>query len=177
MKKLIWVDAETTGLDVDKDHLLEIAVVITDYDLNILDAQSITIYQSERILNDMNDWCKEHHTKSELIKNVRDSTQTLPEVEEHLVNFIGMYQKGDKSPMCGNNVSFDRGFIHKFMPNLEKQFHYRNIDVSTVKELVKCWEPGVAEGLTKTYAHRALGDILESIRELKYYRAQVFCTE
>lgn len=170
-KNLVWLDMEMTGLNPDTDRIIEIAMIITDSDLNIL-AQSevLVIHQPDSIINHMDKWNTSTHTRTGLINKVRASTLTEAEAEEKLLAFISEWVPEKASPMCGNSIHQDRRFMVRYMPKLEAYFHYRNLDVSTLKELAKRWNPPVAKGISKKGAHQALDDIKESIEEMAYYR-------
>lgn len=160
-----------TGLNPKTDVILEIAAVITDDNLNFVgDGVSLIIHQPEEALAGMDDWNVKHHTESGLIERVQQSEVTLEEAEAVTYDFVTSYTQPCKSPLCGNSISQDRTFLRRYMPTLEAHFHYRNIDVSTVKELAKRWAPDVKRKFKKANKHRALDDIKESIRELGYYR-------
>ena len=160
-----------TGLDVENDVILEIATVITDNDLNIVDeTDSIVIRQPESVLESMNDWSKEHHATSGLIERVRQSEISLEEAEATTFDFVRRNVEIHASPLCGNSIWQDRRFLARYMPTLEHYLHYRVIDVSTVKELARRWAPELLDSLTKKAQHRALDDIRESIAELRLYR-------
>ncbi|AGS06987.1 oligoribonuclease [Candidatus Profftella armatura] len=168
---LIWVDMEMTGLHPNKDRIIEIAVLVTDSQLNILaQAPVYVIHQSESIMNNMDNWNKGIHKRSGLIERVKKSTITESEAEFELINFLKKYVPYGKSPMSGNTICQDRRFMAHNMPKLESFFHYRNLDVSTLKELCIRWKPELVSGFKKKQAHTALTDILESVEELKYYR-------
>lgn len=174
-QNLIWLDMEMTGLDPEFDRVLEIATVITDKDLNILEqGPVIAVWQPDSILNNMDNWNTEHHTQSGLIKRVQNEGVLDAEAEEQTLEFLKKWVPARKSPMCGNTVSQDRRFLARYMPALEHYFHYRHIDVSTVKELAARWVPGLPDGFSKAGKHLALDDILESIEEMKYYRQHFF---
>ncbi|MBT1443851.1 oligoribonuclease [Shewanella sp. JM162201] len=174
-KNLIWIDLEMTGLEPEVDRVLEIATLVTDQDLNIL-AQGpvIAIHQSDEVLAAMDDWNQQHHGASGLIERVRGSTHTEADAIAQTIAFLSNHVPKGVSPMCGNSVGQDRRFLNKYMRELEDFFHYRNIDVSTIKELVKRWDPEVMKGFKKQGTHQALLDIQESIAELKFYREKVF---
>ncbi|MQR01583.1 oligoribonuclease [Glaciimonas soli] len=168
---LIWVDMEMTGLDPDAERIIEVAVVVTDPQLNILaEGPVFAIHQSDELLDGMDAWNKGTHGRSGLIERVKTSTVTEAQAEEELIAFLRKYVPKGKSPMCGNTICQDRRFMARGMPKLEAFFHYRNLDVSTLKELCRRWKPELASGFKKHQKHTALADILESIEELKYYR-------
>lgn len=168
---LVWVDMEMSGLDVEKDKILEIAVVVTDHLLNILDKGPVlVIHQEDKILDSMDTWNTSTHGKSGLIEKVKNSKMNESMVSNQVIDFLKKYVGKGKSPMCGNSICQDRRFMAKHMPELESYFHYRNLDVSVFKELAKRWRPNLVEGFKKNGKHEALADILESIDELKYYR-------
>ena len=166
-----WLDMEMTGLSPETDRIIEVAVIITDSDLNVL-AQSpvYAVHQSDEVLDAMDEWCTATHGRTGLTQRVRESQYTEAEVEQNLLDFIAAWIPAQASPMCGNSVHQDRRFMQKYMPRLEAYFHYRNLDVSTLKELAKRWNPAVAKGVVKRGSHKALDDILESIEEMRYYR-------
>lgn len=168
---LIWIDLEMTGLEPQQDQIIEIATVVTDSNLIIL-AQGpvIAIHQPESVMDEMDDWNTRHHRNSGLSERVLKSVHSVRDAELETLDFLGSYVAADKSPMCGNSICQDRRFMARLMPELEAFFHYRNLDVSTLKELAARWKPEIANGFFKRGAHRALDDILESIDELKYYR-------
>ncbi|MCK5728013.1 MAG: oligoribonuclease [Methylococcales bacterium] len=168
---LIWIDLEMTGLDVDNDQIIEIATIVTDKHLNILDRGPIlAIHQPDKILNAMDDWNKTHHGHSGLIDRVKASTIAASEAEAETLRFLKPWVGAKKSPMCGNSICQDRRFLHRLMPKLEQYFHYRNLDVSTLKELALRWAPEVKNSFVKEGLHTAAGDVIESIDELKHYR-------
>jgi len=173
-RHLVWIDLEMTGLDPEVDTILEIATIITDEHLNILaEGPNLAIHQSDQVLESMNDWCKQHHGQSGLTDRVRRSDISLEEAERVTLDFIHSFVPERASPLCGNSIHQDRRFLVRYMPELEAYVHYRNIDVSTVKELVSRWYPSVPAP-AKHGEHLALADIHESINELKYYREKVF---
>ena len=168
---LIWVDLEMTGLEPEKDRIIEVALVVTDPDLNVLgEAPVFAIHQSDESLNGMDAWNRGTHGRSGLIDRVRASNVTEAMAEDALIEFLGQYVPKGKSPMCGNTICQDRRFMAKTMPKLEAYFHYRNLDVSTLKEIARRWKPELVDGFKKMQKHTALADILESIEELRYYR-------
>lgn len=168
---LVWVDMEMTGLDPDTDRIIEVAVVVTDPDLNVLaEGPVFAIHQSDETLNKMDAWNKGTHGRSGLIDRVKASTVTEADAETALIAFLKHFVPAGKSPMCGNSICQDRRFMARGMPKLEAFFHYRNLDVSTLKELCKRWKPEIAGGFKKHQKHTALADIIESVEELRYYR-------
>ena len=168
---LVWVDMEMTGLDPDTDRIIEIAVIVTDAQLNVVaEGPVFAIHQSDETLDKMDAWNKGTHGKSGLIDRVKASTVDEAQAEEQLIAFLKKYVPANKSPMCGNSICQDRRFMARGMPKLEAFFHYRNLDVSTLKELCRRWKPELASGFKKHQKHTALADITESIEELKYYR-------
>ena len=168
---LVWVDMEMTGLDPDTDRIIEIAVIVTDAQLNVVaEGPVFAIHQSDETLDKMDAWNKGTHGKSGLIDRVKASTVDEAQAEEQLIAFLKQDVPANKSPMCGNSICQDRRFMARGMPKLEAFFHYRNLDVSTLKELCRRWKPELASGFKKHQKHTALADITESIEELKYYR-------
>jgi oligoribonuclease len=168
---LVWVDMEMTGLDPDTDRIIEVAVVVTDPQLNVLaEGPVFAIRQSDETLDKMDAWNKGTHGRSGLIERVRASTVTEAEAEVALIAFLKNYVPAGKSPMCGNTICQDRRFMARGMPKLEAFFHYRNLDVSTLKELCRRWKPELLAGFKKHQKHTALADIIESVEELRYYR-------
>jgi oligoribonuclease len=168
---LVWIDMEMTGLDPEGDRIIEVAAVVTDPDLNVLaEGPVFAIHQSDETLDKMDNWNKGTHGRSGLIDRVKASTVTEAQAEEQLIAFLKQWVPAGKSPMCGNSICQDRRFMARGMPKLENFFHYRNLDVSTLKELCRRWKPELASGFKKHQKHTALADIIESIEELKYYR-------
>ncbi len=168
---LIWIDLEMTGLDPDTDSIIEIATVVTDCQLNVLaEGPEFAIRHPEARLEAMDDWNCNQHRKSGLWQRVVRSDITLGVAEARTVEFLAKWIDAGKSPMCGNTICQDRRFLYRLMPRLERYFHYRNLDVSTIKELARRWSPEVAQGFSKTSAHTALSDVHDSIAELAYYR-------
>lgn len=168
---LIWIDLEMTGLDPDSDSILEIATLVTDKDLNLLaEGPELAIQHPLARLQAMDDWNRTQHAKSGLWQRVVDSTTSLAAAEALTVEFLAQWVPANKSPICGNSICQDRRFLCRLMPRLERYFHYRNLDVSTIKELARRWAPDVPKGFTKESAHTALSDICDSVAELRYYR-------
>jgi oligoribonuclease len=171
---LAWIDMEMTGLQPDSDRVIEIAIVVTDPQLVFLAQSPVwVIHQPDEVLNAMDSWNKGTHGKSGLIEKVRASTLTESQAERAAIEFLSQHVPPSSSPMCGNSICQDRRFLARWMPQLEAYFHYRNLDVSTLKELVRRWKPEAAKGLVKEGKHEALADIYESIEELKHYRKTV----
>lgn len=168
---LIWIDLEMTGLNPEVDRIIELATIVTDSDLNVLSEGPVfAIKQSDALLDQMDEWNTSHHTESGLVKRVQESVFNEQLAENGMLEFLRKYVPEGKSPMCGNSIWQDRRFLSRYMPNLEKFFHYRMIDVSTLKELSLRWAPKIYNGLQKESRHLALEDIRDSINELKYYR-------
>ncbi|MDB2590071.1 oligoribonuclease [Candidatus Thioglobus sp.] len=168
---LIWIDLEMTGLLPERDVIIEIATIVTDANLNILEeGPSMVIHQSSEILAGMDEWNTEHHTNSGLVQRVKDSIISSKQAEKQTIEFLEKHVNAGASPMCGNTVCQDRRFLYNYMPELEKFFHYRHIDVSTLKELLVRWKPQAKMIREGESAHLALADIRDSINELKYYR-------
>lgn len=176
-QNLIWIDLEMTGLDTEQDDIIEIATIVTDGDLNILaEGPVLAIYCDDEKLDNMDKWNRRQHTKSGLLERVRYSTISLREAEKRSLDFIREYVPAGVSPMCGNSICQDRRFLYRQMPDLEVYFHYRHIDVSTLKELAKRWYPDIVKKFSKKSEHLALQDIRDSIDELKFYRRQLFAS-
>jgi oligoribonuclease len=168
---LVWVDMEMTGLNPDTDRIIEIAVVVTDAQLNVIaEGPVFAIHQPDEVMDAMDAWNKGTHGRSGLIDRVKESTIPEAVAEETLIAFLKQYVPSGKSPMCGNSICQDRRFMARSMPKLEAFFHYRNLDVSTLKELCRRWKPELISGFKKQQKHTALADIVESIEELRYYR-------
>jgi oligoribonuclease len=171
LDRLIWIDLEMTGLNVEKDTIIEIATIVTDAALEIIaEGPSLVIYQVDKILNGMDEWNTTHHTQSGLVDKVRNSKITMKMAEAKTIEFLRAHIKPNVSPMCGNSICQDRRFLSKHMPELEHYFHYRQIDVSTIKELARRWKPDIVIKKEETSEHRALQDVKESINELRHYR-------
>jgi oligoribonuclease len=172
---LIWIDLEMTGLKPDTDLIIEIATIVTDKELTVVaEGPVLAIHQSEQVLAGMDEWNQKQHGGSGLLARVRSSTIDLTEAETRTLEFLSPLVAPGASPMCGNSICQDRRFLARLMPRLERFFHYRNLDVSTLKELARRWAPGMAEGFVKQDVHLALSDVRDSIRELKYYRERLF---
>jgi oligoribonuclease len=176
--KLIWIDLEMTGLNTDSDAIIEIATVVTDKDLNIVaEGPELAIHQSDEVLARMDAWNQRQHGSSGLIARVRASQVSTAEAQRRTLEFLAPLVNASASPMCGNSICQDRRFLARLMPDLERFFHYRNLDVSTLKELARRWAPEVSESFVKQGAHLASADIHESIRELRHYRARLFAPQ
>lgn len=170
--RLIWIDMEMSGLNPDTDRILEVALVVTDGELNVVaESPVLVVFQAPEVLDHMDEWNTSMHGKNGLTEKVRTSQADEAEVERQMIEFLKPLVGERKSPMCGNSICQDRRFLARHMPALEAYFHYRNLDVSTLKELVKRWKPGIIGGIVKANKHTALADVYESIDELKYYRA------
>lgn len=173
---LIWIDLEMTGLDVDNDQVIEIATIVTDAELNILaEGPVLAIHQPESVLDGMDQWNQSQHGGSGLIERVRQSRVDESEAERQTLRFLEQWVPAGVSPMCGNSICQDRRFLHRVMPELMRYFHYRHIDVSTLKELARRWMPAAVDSSQKNATHLALDDIRDSINELRHYRSQFLC--
>jgi len=173
---LIWIDLEMTGLDVDHDRIIEVATIVTDAELQVLaEGPVVAIHQPESVLMAMDEWNRTQHTQSGLWQRVLDSRIDVAEAERLTLAFLAQWVPAGVSPMCGNSICQDRRFLHRLMPELRAYFHYRHIDVSTLKELAQRWMPAVAEGIKKQSSHLALDDIRDSIAELRHYREHFLC--
>jgi oligoribonuclease len=174
-ENLVWMDLEMSGLDPETERILEVATIITDSSLNVLEEGPVVfVKQDRKLLNAMDDWNTDHHTSSGLVELVEKEGVTEAEAEKITLDFIKRYAKEGTSPLCGNSISHDRRFLVKYMPVLDAYLHYRNLDVSTIKELCARWRPDLYSGIKKRSRHRALDDIRESIDELRYYRDHFF---
>ena len=174
-KHLIWIDLEMTGLDTLNDTIIEIATIVTDSELNILaEGPVFAIHTPDILLNSMDDWNTRQHGQSGLIDRIRRSNVTMAQAETETIAFLSKYVESGRSPMCGNSICQDRRFLARQMPTLERFFHYRNLDVSTVKELAYRWRPDILSSFEKKGSHLALDDIRDSIRELRHYKEHFF---
>jgi oligoribonuclease len=168
---LIWIDMEMTGLSPDTDRIIEVAIVITDSQLaTVAEAPVLVVHQPDAVLDAMDDWNKGTHARSGLIEKVKASTLADDQAEQSMLDFLLQHVPKGASPMCGNSICQDRRFLARWMPKLEAYFHYRNLDVSTLKELARRWKPELMKGVSKNGKHEALADVYESIEEMKYYR-------
>lgn len=175
---LVWIDLEMTGLDPDSDRIIEIATVVTDADLNLLgQGPVLAIYQPPEVLAGMDDWNQRTHSGTGLTERVRGSEVDVQQAEAMTLGFLAEHVSRNRSPLCGNTICQDRRFLYRYMPRLEAFLHYRNLDVSSIKELATRWRPDIADTFVKTGGHRALDDILDSIEELKFYREHFFLTQ
>lgn len=172
---LIWLDLEMTGLDFAKDRVIEIATIVTNAQLNIIaEGPVLAIHQPDELLDSMDEWNTKQHNKSGLVERVKQSEITEEQAEQQTLEFLRQYVNPNKSPLCGNSICVDRRFLYRYMPKLEQFFHYRNLDVSTIKELVLRWYKEQVPEFKKESKHLALSDIYDSIEELKYYREKIF---
>jgi oligoribonuclease len=175
---LVWIDLEMTGLKPESDRIIEMAIIVTDANLDLVsEGPVIAIHQPDEVLDAMDDWNKRTHGASGLIERVRESKYTAASAEKRVLEALTVLVEPNSSPMCGNSICQDRRFLARHMPTLEKFFHYRNLDVSTLKELARRWAPEVLGGFVKQGEHKALADIQESIRELAYYREHLFAPQ
>ncbi|MDP4546996.1 oligoribonuclease [Marinobacter sp. MDS2] len=172
---LVWIDLEMTGLDPEKERIIEMATIITDSELNLVaEGPVIAIKQPDSLLDAMDEWCTKTHGESGLTQRVKDSQISEAEAEQQTLEFLKKHMSAGASPLCGNSIGQDRRFLVKYMPELEGFFHYRNLDVSTIKELARRWRPDVLDGVKKKGSHLALDDIRDSINELRHYREHFF---
>ena len=175
---LIWIDLEMTGLDTQNDLIIEIATIVTDAELNILaEGPMIAVHQADSVMQAMDEWNTKQHGQSGLTERVKNSQYNESQAEKETIEFLREYVPEKTSPMCGNSICQDRRFLARCMPELESFFHYRNLDVSSIKELVNRWKPGISAGFTKQSSHLAMDDVKDSINELIYYRTHFFNLE
>ena len=173
--KLVWLALEMTGLDPDSERIIEIATIVTNFELNeVVEGPNLVIHQPNEFIENMDDWNLSHHSESGLIEAVKATKVSTEQAEEETLRFLEQHTSKGKSPLCGNSIHHDRRFLTRYMPDLEAFFHYRNIDVSSIKELVKRWYPELVKHIRKEVSHRALSDIKESIEELKFYKENLF---
>lgn len=171
-QNLIWIDLEMTGLEPEKDRIIEIATIVTDKDLNILaEGPVLAVYQTNEVLGNMNEWCVKTHTTNGLIERVKQSRLNERAAELQTLDFVKQWVPKGASPICGNSIAQDKRFLYRYMPELADYFHYRHLDVSTLKELASRWKPEMLKKFSKKNSHLALDDIKESIEELKFYRS------
>jgi oligoribonuclease len=173
--RLVWIDLEMTGLDPEQERIIEMATLITDSELNLIaEGPVLAVHQSDALMGAMDEWCTRTHGKSGLTQRVKDSRISEAEAEQQTLAFLREHLQPGDSPLCGNSIGQDRRFLVKYMPQLEEFFHYRNLDVSTIKELARRWRPDVLDGVKKQGNHLALDDIRDSINELRHYREHFF---
>jgi oligoribonuclease len=173
--RLVWIDLEMTGLDPEQERIIEMATLITDSELNLIaEGPVLAVHQSDNLMGAMDEWCTRTHGESGLTQRVKDSRISEAEAEQQTLTFLREHLEPGDSPLCGNSIGQDRRFLVKYMPQLEEFFHYRNLDVSTIKELARRWRPDVLDGVKKQGNHLALDDIRDSINELRHYREHFF---
>lgn len=176
--RLVWIDLEMTGLDPDKERIIEIATIVTDSELNtIAEGPVLAVHQPDSLLDAMDEWCTRTHGESGLTQRVKESSFSESDAERQTLDFLEQHLESGQSPLCGNSIGQDRRFLVRYMPALEAFFHYRNLDVSTIKELARRWRPDVLKGVEKKGSHLALDDIRDSISELRHYREHFFKLE
>ena len=172
---LVWLDLEMTGLEPDSERIIEIATAVTSHDLSeIIEGPNLVIQQPQEFISNMDEWNTNQHTKSGLVESLKVTNITIDEAQKQTLDFLSQHTEKGRSPLCGNTISHDRRFLRRYMPELDSFFHYRNVDVSSIKELIKRWNPELLDGFRKSGGHRAMEDVLESIEELKFYRDKFF---
>ena len=172
---LVWLDLEMTGLEPDSERIIEIATAVTSHDLSeIIEGPNLVIQQPQEFISNMDEWNTNQHTKSGLVESLKVTNITIDEAQKQTLDFLSQHTEKGRSPLCGNSISHDRRFLRRYMPELDSFFHYRNVDVSSIKELIKRWNPELLDGFRKSGGHRAMEDVLESIEELKFYREKFF---
>ena len=172
---LVWLDLEMTGLEPDSERIIEIATAVTSHDLSeIIEGPNLVIQQPQEFISNMDEWNTNQHTKSGLVESLKVTNITIDEAQKQTLDFLSQHTEKGRSPLCGNSISHDRRFLRRYMPELDSFFHYRNVDVSSIKELIKRWNPELLDGFRKSGGHRAMEDVLESIEELKFYRDKFF---
>ena len=172
---LVWLDLEMTGLEPDSERIIEIATAVTNHDLSeIIEGPNLVIQTPQEFIDNMDEWNTNQHNKSGLVDSLRVTNMTIEEAQKQTLEFLSLHSKKGRSPLCGNTISYDRRFLRRYMPELDAFFHYRNVDVSSIKELIKRWNPELLDGFRKSGGHRAMADVLDSIEELKFYRDKFF---